>query len=155
MPMRVYEGFREPDRSVLVLVDGEPLNPRFDLANHSPNGFEYGYSGSGPAQLALAILADHLANCPQDIGVLRRLGERRGGSFLPRRDIPIDATDEEVMRETPDDFALRAYQHFKGAFVAALDQNSSWRTTSEEISAILIRMANHGIPDRFSRDEPV
>jgi len=28
--------------------------PRSDLRNHSPNGFEWGYSGSGPAQLALA-----------------------------------------------------------------------------------------------------
>jgi hypothetical protein len=32
------------------------------LWNHSPSGFEWGYGGSGPAQLALAILADHLAD---------------------------------------------------------------------------------------------
>jgi hypothetical protein len=31
---------------------------RLDLYNHSPTGFAWGYSGSGPAQLALAILAD-------------------------------------------------------------------------------------------------
>lgn len=37
--------------------DPTPLNPRFDLANHSPDGFAWGYAGSGPAQLALAILA--------------------------------------------------------------------------------------------------
>ena len=28
--------------------------------NHSPSGFEWGYLGSGPAQLALAILCDYL-----------------------------------------------------------------------------------------------
>lgn len=39
---------------------GYLLNPRFDLCNHSPTGFEWGYGGSGPAQLALAILADAL-----------------------------------------------------------------------------------------------
>jgi hypothetical protein len=33
---------------------------RLDLFNHSPTGFEWGYAGSGPAQLALAILADVL-----------------------------------------------------------------------------------------------
>jgi hypothetical protein len=33
---------------------------RLDLDNHSPTGFEWGYGGSGPAQLALAILADAL-----------------------------------------------------------------------------------------------
>jgi hypothetical protein len=32
------------------------------LCNHSPTGFEWGYGGSGPAQLALALLADHLGN---------------------------------------------------------------------------------------------
>lgn len=33
---------------------------RLDLADHSPAGFEWGYGGSGPAQLALALLADAL-----------------------------------------------------------------------------------------------
>ena len=38
------------------------LNPRFDLRQHSPTGFEWGYGGSGPAQLALALLADWSGN---------------------------------------------------------------------------------------------
>ena len=33
------------------------ISERQDLVNHSPDGFEFGYAGSGPAQLALAILA--------------------------------------------------------------------------------------------------
>lgn len=37
---------------------GRPLHSRLDLYNHSPTGFEWGYHGSGPAQLALALLAD-------------------------------------------------------------------------------------------------
>lgn len=36
------------------------LPMRLDLASHSPTGFEWGYQGSGPAQLALALLAHHL-----------------------------------------------------------------------------------------------
>lgn len=39
---------------------GQALDPRFDLRRHSPTGFEWSYGGSGPAQLALAICADHL-----------------------------------------------------------------------------------------------
>jgi hypothetical protein len=35
-----------------------PLDPCLDLRSHSPTGFAWGYNGSGPAQLALAILAD-------------------------------------------------------------------------------------------------
>lgn len=40
--------------------DGQQLHldERFDLVNHSPTGFAWNYGGSGPAQLALAILAD-------------------------------------------------------------------------------------------------
>ena len=57
--MKTYEGRRE-GYAALVMVNGGPLNPRLDLWNHSPTGFEWGYGGSGPAQLALAILADHL-----------------------------------------------------------------------------------------------
>lgn len=30
--------------------------PSQELCNHSPDGFSWGYSGSGPAQLALALL---------------------------------------------------------------------------------------------------
>lgn len=38
----------------------EPLSPERsqDLINHSPDGFQWPYSGSGPAQLALALLLD-------------------------------------------------------------------------------------------------
>jgi len=32
------------------------------LYNHSPDGFNWGYSGSGPAQLALAMLLDLTGN---------------------------------------------------------------------------------------------
>lgn len=38
------------------------LNPRNDLQNHSPDGFQWGYMGSGPAQLALALVADALGD---------------------------------------------------------------------------------------------
>jgi hypothetical protein len=54
---RVYVIRRTP-AGVTCTVDGRPLDPRLDLRNHSPSGFEFGYGGSGPAQLALAILAD-------------------------------------------------------------------------------------------------
>lgn len=43
---------------VLDMEKGDyDLDPRYDLRNHSPDGFAWGYGGSGPAQLALAILA--------------------------------------------------------------------------------------------------
>ena len=53
---RTKEGavvLREDDRG-----DAHELAMRRELRNHSPAGFEWDYGGSGPAQLALAILAD-------------------------------------------------------------------------------------------------
>lgn len=48
------------DFTVYVVVDGEdrPLPLRLDLRNHSPTGFCWGYTGSGPAQLALTMCAE-------------------------------------------------------------------------------------------------
>ena len=42
----------------VAYLDGEYLSPEHSqgIYNHSPDGFNVGYSGSGPAQLALAIL---------------------------------------------------------------------------------------------------
>ena len=64
--MIVYEGKRiEGETSVTRLDTATTQTPlalpwRLDLANHSPTGLEWGYGGSGPAQLALALLADTL-----------------------------------------------------------------------------------------------
>ena len=41
-----------------------PLDSRYDLRNNSPTGFAWGYNGSGPAQLALAILTDYFGAKP-------------------------------------------------------------------------------------------
>jgi hypothetical protein len=61
----LYRGVRTRDGlEVFRNHDGEwsPLPWRLDLENHSPTGLECGYGGSGPAQLALAMLADLLGN---------------------------------------------------------------------------------------------
>ncbi len=66
--MKFYHGERTPNGSEVEVIDathpqgGYPLDPRNDLRDHSPTGYEWGYSGSGPAQLALALLADALGD---------------------------------------------------------------------------------------------
>lgn len=59
--MKVYEGGRSLEGAI-VTVDGRRLPPRHDLLNLSRAGFEWTYEGAGPAQLALALLADHLGD---------------------------------------------------------------------------------------------
>lgn len=58
---KVYQGQRL-NGHVIVTVDEDLLGERQDLHDHSPTGFEWGYGGSGPSQLALALLADHLGD---------------------------------------------------------------------------------------------
>lgn len=55
----IYSGRRD-GYDAIVTRDGETLTPDASLKirNHSPTGFAWGYCGSGPAQLALAILLD-------------------------------------------------------------------------------------------------
>lgn len=47
-------------KSRKVSIDGKVLSPRRSqkVRNHSPDGFNWGYGGSGPAQLALGILLE-------------------------------------------------------------------------------------------------
>lgn len=44
------------------MVDGVRLPERTDIRQLSRDGFEWSYEGSAPAQLALAILADHFGS---------------------------------------------------------------------------------------------
>jgi len=62
-----YHGHRNRRDGTAVVwrvIDGhpKPLPLHLEVDNHSPTGFEWGYGGSGPAQLALALLVDVLKN---------------------------------------------------------------------------------------------
>jgi hypothetical protein len=70
-PQKLYEGGRSLDGAV-VTVDGKPLPPRHDLRLLSPTGFEWTYEGAGPAQLALALLADHLGDDGQALALYEK-----------------------------------------------------------------------------------
>lgn len=90
MRARYYEGTRSrrPGGQQVEVHEEEPgsvrpLEPRLDLWNHSPDGFEWGYGGSGPAQLALALLADALED--------DRLAVRLHQAFKRDRIATIDA----------------------------------------------------------------
>jgi len=56
--MRTIVGRRVASPTVLVREDGKPDRPLKHYVKHSPDGFEWGYGGSGPADLAYAILRE-------------------------------------------------------------------------------------------------
>jgi hypothetical protein len=66
----IFMGIKDDDGNSHVMIDnnnGEKTelypDKSLKIINHSPTGFSWGYKGSGPAQLALAIL---LSLLPQD-----------------------------------------------------------------------------------------
>lgn len=59
---KIYRGRRRAhneDPEILVVTDGQEA-PLRHVAKHSPTGMEWGYGGSGPADLARSILIDAL-----------------------------------------------------------------------------------------------
>lgn len=77
--MKTYTGSRTADGCAVTVTDDagcRELDPRRDVRNHSPDGFEWGYAGSGPAQLALALAADVLDDNEAALGVYQRLKSR-------------------------------------------------------------------------------
>ena len=108
--MKVYYGRRtEHGCAVDVEEDGERtlLDLRLDLRNHSPTGAEWGYAGSGPAQLALALAADVLGDDEKALDVYQRLKFKLVGR-LPHEEwvltegqirTAIDTIEQEKGRE--------------------------------------------------------
>lgn len=63
--MKTYHGNRKNNSIEVWVSEGQnsrilDINKSLKIRNHSPTGFEWGYGGSGPAQLALAILLDYI-----------------------------------------------------------------------------------------------
>lgn len=61
--MKTFHGVRTQECCTVQVTEGDKtsvLSPARSLKirNHSPTGFEWGYGGSGPAQLALALLLE-------------------------------------------------------------------------------------------------
>lgn len=125
--MKRYVGTRDADSArVTVLVDGAPqyaLPPRLDIRNHSPSGFNWGYHGSGPAQLALAILADYLStNIPEYLSAVLTVEE---------------SADLDWRRLSyADRIAEALHQQFKRTMIARIESDN-WRLTEDDIAGAL------------------
>ncbi len=84
---KTYHG--SPERTkrggfIVEVIDDQgrirPLAPRNDLYNHSPDGFAWGYGGSGPAQLALALAVDVLGDDQRALRIYQQLKWDRLGT---------------------------------------------------------------------------
>lgn len=59
----------------VIPEEGSPY-PLPHLVHHSPDGYEYGYEGSGPSELARSIVADLLGNKDPDPAIYHSFKRR-------------------------------------------------------------------------------
>ncbi len=82
-----------------VWINGKELLPGRSqkIVNHSPDGFNWGYGGSGPAQLALAILLRCLSNHQ----ALSRYQQFKWDVIakLPRSDFEVELDPKHIRAE--------------------------------------------------------
>jgi len=80
-----------------VYLNGKKLSPARSqqIRNHSPDGFSWGYGGSGPAQLALAVMLELAANEQE------ALSRYQDFKFEVIAKLPVDRGFEVYIIETP------------------------------------------------------
>jgi hypothetical protein len=106
-----YQGRRvENELTVTVVPDVGNRKPLTHVSYHSPDGFEWGYGGSGPADLALAILTDWFEEDPVKVQTYARTGEGDPSS------------------------AVIFHQQFKDKFIIGLPR-TTWRIAGGSIKA--------------------
>jgi hypothetical protein len=146
---KLYQGRRyDSGAEVLVISDkGKyPLPRRNDVSNHSPDGFEWGYGGSGPAQLALALCIDALGGNEPPLQT-QCAGIDDQGGCVPLCRCAVEGPHAEHRcgnKECGNKWwrstiqrALRVYQGFKFQHIATLDgplsTEDEWSFTADQV----------------------
>ena len=131
--MKVYLGVRTMNGcEVYVCENHEKMmehRPLKHLVVHSPDGYEWGYYGSGPADLSLSILADYFGEDPSH-------KELYQGHFdIPEEEF-IKAMDNDKHAELMERYNLKCWKFhndFKDGFVGRWDR-AGWTISGEIIT---------------------
>lgn len=101
----IYSGERTPAGATRVYVNhNRRQEPLEHIVRHSADGFEWGYHGSGPRDLARSIVADHLTTTAPDDAYTQAVLDHFVAK-LPQRSwsISADAIDQVLRCVTPKD----------------------------------------------------
>lgn len=141
-PPARYRG-RWNERGVpLVTVEdpcGRTLRVLAHVLRHSPDGFAWGYHGSGPADLARSLLIDALgddARCATCAGTRACTWDTTLQRNVPSRTVPHRLADRYRCPDCQDGHSAlvgRLYHAFEREVIAELPQQQSWTLTVDEI----------------------
>lgn len=127
-----YQGIRAPDGVAVVVTreDGTQANLR-RVVLHSPTGFEWGYGGSGPADLALSILADVLGEMPSSRELYHgsHVCDGCNGSGGDESGVCVRCDGAGLLGPV---LCLRLHQKFKFEVVAGFDRKS-WQIAAADV----------------------
>lgn len=93
---KIYEGDRYGHVTVHTDDGAYPLPLYLNVRNHSPTGFAWGYGGSGPSQLALAILMDLLGS--KEKALKSYMDLKWNVISKLQMDEPFRLTEEEILK---------------------------------------------------------
>lgn len=114
MSNAVYKGWRDENGTHVVVVRSNRKSPLRHIEYHSED-FSWGYSGSGPADLALSILAHHLGETWVNGPYIKRL---------------------RIFHKQP--LCLQFHQAFKRDVISALDGNE-FEISSNQVNDWLLK----------------
>ena len=122
--MKIYKGYSDQGdatgpTSVLVYEEGHETYRLRHMIVHSPSGMSWGFHGSGPADLALSVLADYLDEA----------------AAIPTH----ERYDHAIAGQIQETGAWLLHQEFKRDVVARLSQDRGFTITDVEIKAWCIR----------------
>lgn len=98
--MKTYRIARETDTPgpVEVTVLNGDTAPLQHISVHSPDGFNTGYGGSGPADLALAILADYFGETSRLLTAREKREPMEGEAWLLHHQFKFSFLSQRPLR---------------------------------------------------------
>jgi uncharacterized protein DUF6166 len=93
--MKHYAGDRTID-GISVTVDGRPLPAYYDQLRLTGHGFEWSYEGPEPAQLAFALLYDHLGDVAAAKALHEALMQRVVANFDNEWELTAEDLDDAI-----------------------------------------------------------
>lgn len=157
--MKTYTGERLMNGEVVVMVEerrsrtGSSFKYTLRHLQLHSSGFEWGYGGSGPSDLALSLLADYLGEDPHDVLSWANSGHMgyrceacEGEGFVDEQGNPWDVTEQQDGQGNlcaacngigsitpPESMAWRWHQDFKVQVVAAFPRDEGWTLSEVEM----------------------